>query len=217
MTTNITIQKIKDNLKDFRHEVFFNGNSADGCGFLTSEEKQGLRDSFNKFIDNNIYGSYSQEVEYILNKSYEDNDTPFNIDDVVNSTIINEESLINDIIQEFEELDKKDKGEMLELINEDNKTNMRESLEGYDQEEFESFLRDVDCYINIELYDYEEQQEVFEWFGVSSWLSDKLEAKEEVIIKGFNYWGRTCYGQGIVLDYVMHKIYLDILLNRLEQ
>jgi len=215
MVTIDTIRKIKENLGQFDKTVFFNGVHCENK-FLDDKEKQSLHDAFNKFIDSNIYGLYNSEVEYILNKSYEDNETPFNYDDVQNQTIINEENLINDIMQEFKELDKKDKREVLELINEENKTNMRESLEGYDADEFESFLYDVDCYINIELYDYEETQEVYQWFSVSSWLNDKLEEHQEVIIDGFNYWGRTSGGQSITLDTVFHNIYLNLLFGRLE-
>jgi hypothetical protein len=54
-----------------------------------------------------------------------------------------------------------------------------------------------------------DQNEIFEWWVVSDWLIKKLEAEEEPILKTDygDWWGRTCTGQAIYLDYVIEKIY----------
>ena len=56
---------------------------------------------------------------------------------------------------------------------------------------------------NEEDYD---QQEVFEWWMVSSYLCEKLKEKGCPIIEYENIWGRTTTGQAILLDYVITEI-----------
>ncbi len=53
-----------------------------------------------------------------------------------------------------------------------------------------------------------EPQEIFEWWIVTSWLYDKLKAKDEPVLEWGNnyYWGRTCTGQAILLDGVISDI-----------
>lgn len=50
--------------------------------------------------------------------------------------------------------------------------------------------------------------EIFEYWFVSDYLAEKLEAKGEMIIDEFNckIWGRACTGQAILLDYVINEI-----------
>ena len=57
--------------------------------------------------------------------------------------------------------------------------------------------------------DYESQpQEIFEWWIVTDFLYRKLKAHGEPVLEwGDNYyWGRTCCGQAIRLDWVISKI-----------
>ncbi len=70
----------------------------------------------------------------------------------------------------------------------------------------------VDDSLMKDLFDYDdifnpcdtegEYHEIFQWFLVSEWLSDKLrEAHEPVLSNEYGiWWGRTCYGQSIILD-----------------
>ena len=55
--------------------------------------------------------------------------------------------------------------------------------------------------------------EVFEWWVVSGWLGRKLESKGELIIKSgtLTIWGRTTTGQHITMDYVIEKIYENLV------
>ncbi|MEZ5529724.1 MAG: hypothetical protein R3E57_07285 [Porticoccaceae bacterium] len=55
----------------------------------------------------------------------------------------------------------------------------------------------------------EEYLEIFEYWAVSSWLAEKLEAKGEKVEQDFYglcVWGRTCTGQSISMDHVMKQI-----------
>ena len=57
------------------------------------------------------------------------------------------------------------------------------------------------------------KREVFEWWIISPWLSQKLKAQNECIIEaGFvNIWGRTCTGQSVTMDTVIEDIYNDLM------
>lgn len=63
---------------------------------------------------------------------------------------------------------------------------------------------------------YEENQqpqEICEWRLVSPWLSKKLLAEGEPVLdnKYGIWWGRCTQGQDISMDYVIRKIYDDII------
>lgn len=53
-----------------------------------------------------------------------------------------------------------------------------------------------------------EMQEIFEWWIVTNWLYEKLKEKNEPVLEWGNnyYWGRTCTGQAIMLDWVISEI-----------
>lgn len=56
-------------------------------------------------------------------------------------------------------------------------------------------------------------QEIFEWWLISPWLGKKLLMEgEPVIDNGYGiWWGRTTTGQAISLDYIIQKIYDDLM------
>lgn len=58
------------------------------------------------------------------------------------------------------------------------------------------------------LMDEDSCAEVFEWYKVTGFLASDLKEKGEVIIEAFNsfYWGRTCTGQSVILDWVIQEI-----------
>ena len=58
----------------------------------------------------------------------------------------------------------------------------------------------------------EDTQEIFEWWIVSNWLLEKLEAHGEPVLKTElgDWWGRTCTGQAILLDSVIETIYKEM-------
>lgn len=55
-------------------------------------------------------------------------------------------------------------------------------------------------------------QEIFEWWIVTDFLYRKLKAHDEPVLEWGNnyYWGRTCTGQSIMLDYVIGRICEDM-------
>ena len=56
--------------------------------------------------------------------------------------------------------------------------------------------------------DNAEPQEVYEWWLVSSWLAGQLkEIGEPVLDNDYGYWwGRTCTGQGMIMDGTLQEI-----------
>ena len=57
----------------------------------------------------------------------------------------------------------------------------------------------------------EQPQEVYEWWEVSDWFGEKLQAHGEVVIRGYHtYWGRCTTGQAIYADGIIHRIADDM-------
>jgi len=54
--------------------------------------------------------------------------------------------------------------------------------------------------------------EPMEWWLVNSWLADKLEHEDEIIINEYNchWWGRQTSGQAIYMDGVISRICQDL-------
>lgn len=59
-----------------------------------------------------------------------------------------------------------------------------------------------------------EPREIYEWWRVSPWLLERLrEAGEPILDNDYGeWWGRTCTGQSIAMDYVIRKIAQEQLL-----
>ncbi|WP_367389062.1 hypothetical protein [Lewinella sp. LCG006] len=51
-------------------------------------------------------------------------------------------------------------------------------------------------------------QEIFEWWLVSDWLASKLKEFEEPVLDCDygTWWGRTCTGQAISMDWIIRRI-----------
>jgi hypothetical protein len=64
-------------------------------------------------------------------------------------------------------------------------------------------------YFEANKFDYEKSHEIYEWWLTTDWLLEKLEAKDEPILRNEygDWWGRCCSGQAILLDNVIEEIY----------
>lgn len=67
--------------------------------------------------------------------------------------------------------------------------------------------------------------EVLQWFMVDDWLARKLRNVGEVVIEELEtrdtfitgtFWGRTCYGQSITIDYCMYEAFKDEISTNLR-
>ena len=59
----------------------------------------------------------------------------------------------------------------------------------------------------------QEPQEIFEWWLVSAWLGKKLMVEGEPVLDNDYgvWWGRCTTGQAISMDYIIEKVYGDIM------
>lgn len=57
-------------------------------------------------------------------------------------------------------------------------------------------------------YNGEDRNEIYEWYLVSDWFLSKLKEIDEPYLDNDygEYWGRTCTGQSIYLDYSIQKL-----------
>ncbi len=64
--------------------------------------------------------------------------------------------------------------------------------------------------------DNAEAAEVFEWWLVTDWLCRQLKATGEVILdNGYgSWWGRTCTGQGLIMDGMLQRIAANYVSER---
>ena len=142
-----------------------------------------------KLVGKEVNACVSLLVEYVLQKSYEDQNAPFTWEDVENYYIDNSEE-IEELQEQVDELE-----ELEELTEEQDKQldELKDQIEELESEQ-------------------EEPQEIYEWWSVTNWFADKLKAKGQCIVSdGLNsYWGRCTTGQAILLDGVISEIAEDM-------
>lgn len=58
-----------------------------------------------------------------------------------------------------------------------------------------------------------EPREIFEWWLVTAWLAEKLQAIGQPILENDfgSWWGRTCTGQSILLDGTLQRVAARLL------
>lgn len=165
-----------------------------------------------QFVEREVYTNVNTMVEYILTKSYEDNNAPFSWDDVTNYIVDNSEK-IEELEQKIEELEEQKQEEIEEsetmLENEEisdftHERNL-ENIEKNYSKQIEKLQEEID-----ELNEESEYQEVYEWWMVSGWLCNKLKEHGAVVIEGENIWGRCTTGQHMLLDSIMSDICEDL-------
>jgi len=73
---------------------------------------------------------------------------------------------------------------------------------------FEQSLFSIEDIENLNDEETDEYQEIFEWWAISNWLSNRLREHNEPILDNDygTWWGRTTTGQAIAMDYAMEKI-----------
>ena len=158
---------------------------------FNSSENQRIK---GEFVNNNVLHCASsmmyelEEKECFQEEIYE----------LFNGMELRQEDLIRDIEEDYkEELKEWEKGE-------------EKNIDELDEDELRGLAYDL----NINIDDYEEPLEIYEYWIVNDWLGDKLKAYGEVVndFLGFTIWGRCCTGQAILLDSVISHICNDLKL-----
>ena len=129
-----------------------------------------------KFVDREVYCNVNSMVDYIIKKAWDDQDAPFNLEDVENYYVPVCPECGNNTF-----------------------------TEGENEEEETIYICDH-CKEVFEEEPETEPQEVYEWWVVSSWLLSKLKDHNEPVIEHEQIWGRTTTGQAILLDGVISEI-----------
>lgn len=169
-----------------------------------------------RVVKNEIYCCATDIVEFILMASSESRglaeDAPFTWDDVEYNRGRNQDE-INDIADEIEKLEI----EQTAWADKEPEQKDDEADDAFDKRWDEWEKRDIELADKItELEDrqseLEDEQndmpEIYEWWEVSNFLADDLYDLGEVVIRGWHsYWGRSCTGQAISLDYTMDQLY----------
>jgi hypothetical protein len=148
-----------------------------------------------KFVQREVLRNVNTMTEYILSKSFEDQNAPFTWDEV--STFYTYPEYIGKYAnfsggnEEARQAEIDRLQALIDGIESDDITDEQRAI----QEDIEK-LEELET----------EPAEVFEWWAVSTWLAEKLEEEGECIINQESIWGRQTTGQAILLDYVISKI-----------
>jgi len=156
------------------------------------------------FCDNFIYNKslcMSTEVEYMLKKSLEDNESPLSYDDY-EQFYYDLDEYKSDLIEEINQDDDRTQEEKNDLI---------EELKGFDDiYDLENFA--IDNLLDSNIDNYERQTEVMQWFIMDDRILYQLAERGEVVLND-TYWGRQAYGQAIEMDGVFIEIFKEWFLN----
>lgn len=178
-----------------------------------TQEKQ---DWIERVINNEILACQSSLVERLFEENI------LNYDEVEN-IYINHSEEIGELEEEINELE--DRVMDLELEMEDLDNDLSEIDD--DDEDYQSSLQEKmdDAYqeyksakekieeLKDRMSDLEckesQPQEVYEWWLVTDWLGENLKELGEPILDSEygTWWGRTCTGQAISIDYTMDALY----------
>lgn len=153
----------------------------------------------------NYERAYDDVLNELLNHNF---DVDYNTVSFLNEMSQNDLDFINEYLDQINFNLYIDDDEKLKMNFEDLQKKVEKYLERLDNNDLKELIEDNNFIWGLEVYDYEEQEEVYQWFLVSSWLCNELKAHDEVVISSHNYWGRCTYGQSIELDCVMHDIFL---------
>jgi hypothetical protein len=189
--------------KEFKREILLNGSSS-SCKGLNDIQKESLSRKFKEWVSNNIICLANEEVGFILD--CDSGNKPFEWEDVTNMDTYDTERLIDDLIDNVEE---KDFSKVNDEYNRRIKTigDFEVFLNSLDSEELRDYTNNE---TDLDYCEYEEQNEIYQWFKVSYYLCELLEEQGEITINDFNYWGRGSCGQSVELDYCIHEAFLKV-------
>ena len=164
-------------------------------------------EEYKHYVQNYIYNKSKliNEIEYILNRSYEDNEAPLKWDDVTNQTYYRWEDIKTDLEEEIINDDERTKEEIINL-----KQELNELILNEDINDLENWA--INNLLTSEFSDYEEQQEIYQWFIMDERIINQLEERGEPTLES-KYWGRTSFGQALEMDGVIIEIFKEWFLN----
>jgi len=176
-------------------------------------------EEYKDYINKNIHCLVNQEAEYMLNKSWEDSESPLSYEDC---DLNDYEGLKENIIYEIEN-NYKEEEEQIDLREEINLVQCgdRRYLDISEEQSFKDFVNNLYNEdlgsLNDEIFQIElPQHEIYQWFIVSWDIAQHIKEHNGIILNE-NWFGRECCGQAVDMDYMFMKIYIGILENRFNE
>lgn len=181
-----------------------------------------------EFVKREVYCNVSTMAEYILKKSWEDTEAPFNNDDIENqmqsAQFQWDEKWVD--IYSTEELEEwkadresaieEDRESEIADIEDDPQDDDNEREEGVN-EKYDQLLDDLNEVCDEAESQLGEYKEIYEYWVCSPWLIARLREKNEAVIPQEQIWCRCTTGQSISIDGVIRNIVKEHILTDEER
>lgn len=177
--------------------------------FKTETDLFNWCDEYKQYVSNGVSCCVTMEWDYMLKKSYEDNESPVSYEDL---DLFDSDLFIERLEYEYNNADDEIKKELIENINNEIKTfeELKKYLENKDNDDLKEILNDIDRLIDIDLSECE--AEIYEWWVLGDDLKYWLGQENEIFLN--DAWGRCTTGQSISLDYSVRHSFLNMLSQR---
>jgi hypothetical protein len=166
-------------------------------------------EEYKQFVGECALYCVSNEWDYMIKKSYEDNESPVNYEDLDLFDVDRARDHLTYIYDKNEE-------EFKEYANNQETFNRRVN----NKSDFEVFLNSLDIKELKEMFEKfeidlsEAEAEVYEWWIISDPLKYRLEQRGEIFLNGA--WGRCTTGQSISLDETVIKAFIDTIKDQIH-
>lgn len=182
-----------------------------------------LNEAAQRLVQNEILTCQSMLVDDLLAKgvfNYEDIEPSYEIQAEMpdgRESPTDRDEAVGEAEEHITELSDKI-SEIEEAIDELDIETDEETIEKLEEEksELESLLAEwITFQQGVERGDLDEPIEIFEWWVVTNWMARKLKQYGQPILdNGYDtWWGRTCTGQAIYMDYVIQCIAKDCYMS----
>jgi len=169
-------------------------------------------EEYNKFVDECVLYCVSSEWDYMLKKSYEDDESPISYEELETNEFNEEQALY--MIEKEIPTDEESIKDFLEEVNDylrkdfKNTQEFKEYLKELDDDDFDD-LTNISFFTHLDQDDFRTPIEVYEWWLISDPLKYRLEKQEQIFLNGA--WGRQTTGQSIKLDYCVMQSFIELL------
>lgn len=173
--------------------------------YKTNKDLFNWCEEYKQFINDCVCVCLSNEIDYILKKSYEDDEAPLNYEDL---DLFDVDKAKEHILYKYDEDDKRFKGYANDKISYNrkvkNKGDFEVFLKSLNRDELKSLFNDLD------FDEAEAEAKIYEWWCIKEPLLYGLEQQGEVILNNC-FWGRCTTGQTISLDNCCIKAFIEHL------
>lgn len=185
-------------------------NLKDSDGHRKKSDLFNWCEEYKTFISSCVSACVSYEVEYILKKSYEDNEAPLSYEDL---DLFDIDKAKESVLYKFDEMTAEEANNFIDKTNEEykrricHKGDVEVFLNSLSQDELKKFCD------NSGIDRSETDGEVYEWWIIQDPLKYRLEQQGEIFLNGAccTFWGRCTTGQSISLDSCCMNAFINLL------